>query len=158
MTDWITQEDWSTVELGDTIRVTSNGAMLTGEVVSIGINGHGSVGINSELLRGTAKIMLDEWSLSVPAKPAVELPTLAGVYYGSCFGNGVPFYLGDDGKWRTWSKEVHDPARHMPLTRLEPVAVTAKKVLDRLRYRLPAFEWFGSLADDICDEFGVTDE
>jgi len=110
MTDWITQEDWSTVELGDTIRVTSNGAMLTGEVVSIGINGHGSVGINSELLRGTAKIMLDEWSLSVPAKPAVELPTLAGVYYGSCFGNGVPYdpdrydddnagtFVHDDGK------------------------------------------------------------
>ena len=163
MNEWITEEDWSTVKIGDQVRVKRNGGMLTGEVIyRLGRECDPPWGIELDVatLAEYLTIKRSEWSLFVPAKPAVVLPTERGIYLDrysmlwthEMLNGGLVFRHAGE----SWERS--DAARYAPFTRLEPVAVTAKKVLDRLRYRLPAFEWFGSLADDICDEFGVTDE
>ena len=157
MTEWITQEDWSTVKVGDQVLVTCEGGAFAGTVVGKFIK---SLTIRVFGTSEPIDVFSRDWSLSVPAKPAVVLPTERGIYLDryamlwthEMLNGGLVFRHAG----KSWKRS--EAARYGPFTKLEPVAVTAKKVLDRLRYRLPAFEWFGSLADDICDEFGVTDE
>lgn len=93
------------------------------------------------------------------AKP--ELPTERG-FYLSCNGLDV-LYQGTDGSWSDDAKYGVEPVevsrKHAPLTRLEPVPETAKKVLDRLS----SFWEFGppqNFLDEfaaIAAEFGVTE-
>jgi len=167
MTDWIEQEDWSTPKVGDQVRATHDENVLTGKVEDVFSRARTSIvgrevyalELKTDILTRSQTVFASEWSLSVPAKPADEIPTEPGVYYGSQFGADVPFFLGADGGWRTSAKQVHVPERHMPLLKLEPVAVTAKKVLDWIEDRASNHNEFYDVAiDKAHKEFGVTDD
>ena len=162
MSDWEPQADWSTVKVGDQVRVTCDEGILAGKVryvVSGVLGDFHSIGVDVPSLPDSVVIHRSEWSLFVPAKPAVELPTEPGVYYGSQFGADVPFFLGADGGWRTSAKQVHVPERHMPLVKLEPVAVTAKKVCAFIGFApWPIGMTLQEVLDVALEEFGVTDE
>ena len=163
MTDWEPQEDWSTVNVGDQVRVTHDGGDELKGYVEFVFNGHDDdvhrFHLQVPSLEESVTIRDSEWFLSVPAKPAVELPTEPGVYYGSQFGADVPFFLGADGGWRTSAKQVHVPERHMPLVKLEPVAVTAKKVCAFIGFApWPIGMTLQEVLDVALEEFGVTDE
>jgi len=168
MTEWITQDDWSTVKVGDQVRVThESGDELKGYVDWV-FNGLDEdvhrIQIEVPSLPESVEIRDSEWFLSVPAKPAVVIPTEPGVYCGSQFGPEVPFHLNEFGRWHTWSTEVHNPERHMPLVKLEPVAVTAKKVLDEVEAWAfgPALDGEPNEITDtlkrLRERFGVTDD
>ena len=156
MTEWIEQEDWSTVQVGDQVRVTHEGGDELKGYVEFVFNGYEENVTRFQLqvpsLEDTVTIRDSEWFLSVPAKPAVELPILPGNYRDK---NG-------DG-WRIKEKATSTlPEKWAPYTRLEEVPVTAKKVLDRVE------AWaFGpnNQADEITDllnrlrdRFGVTND
>jgi len=140
MTDWTPQEDWSTVKVGDQVRVTCDEGMLTGKVryVVIGVIGDfHSIIIDVPSLPDSVVVHRSEWSLSVPAKPAVVLPTEPGHYL--------------DSEWRAWTLKPEDESFYQrwylgdeymldgrvkefaPFTKLEPVAVTAKKFVEAYR-------------------------
>ena len=127
MTDWTPQEDWSTVEVGDQVRVTRAGAMFTGAVEDVLSRSLSprldrevyGLELNSDVLTRPQTIFANEWSLSVPEKPAVVLPTEIGVYV-DC--NGAIATVSD--------KYNFCFPQDAPFKKLEPVAVTAKKVLD----------------------------
>jgi hypothetical protein len=172
MTDWTPQDDWSQVKVGDTVRATRNDDAITYEVVDkyIAITGDAPYALVVRPVGLTWQTRLDRnvWSLSVPAKPAVELPTEVGHY--------------EDMSGRHWLHQIHDGASYgcpdrdvdqwvnaaghvaipepavLPLSKLEPVAVTAKKVLDRVHevWR----ESFISVPDALSQvlvEFGVSE-
>ena len=137
MTDWIEQDDWSKVEAGDTVRVTQEeGQLLIGKVAFL-YSSPSRVGRGFELeahsVPSSLHILESEWTLWVPAKPAVVLPTEPGWYLDNV---GVPWELGRDGCW--WLALANNHERltwgHMgeyaPMVRLAPVAETAKKVLN----------------------------
>lgn len=156
MTDWTPQDDWSLVKEGDIVRVENSDNSLAGIVTNVfGSVGNFAAGIEIKVysLLGTTFIDPRDWSLSVPAKPAVELPTEAGIYvsyneppspvivhkltHGDWVDAGDENYLEDD-----------TVIALMPLTRLEPVAVTAKKVIDLFHS--------GVSITHIGNQFGVT--
>jgi len=165
MTDWTPQDDWSQVKVGDTVRAMRAEQMLTGRVVDRYIRGAfvgGEViGLIVEIEGVINQLELDRagWQLSVPAKPAVVLPEEAGAYIDR---EGEIWEL-RDGEWnygnsRKWP--AHTAEFFAPFTKLEPVAVTAKKVLDRLE-RIAAIndDFFSpELAiSNLRKEFGVTE-
>ena len=164
-TDWTPQEDWSTVKVGDQVRVTCDEGMLTGKVryVVIGVIGDfHSIIIDVPSLPDSVVVHRSEWSLSVPAKPAVELPTEPGIYVESGRKpNTVDLWtLHENGRWVSNAGSKYDSRveEFAPFTKLEPVAVTAKKVLDRF-----AAYWEDGMPADmsiemrgIAKEFGVS--
>ena len=159
MTDWVPQDDWSQVKVGDPVRAMRAEQMLTGKVVDR-LFGESTIEDNVYAivlevpdLADVLTIHHGYWQLSVPAKPAVELPTEPGVYYGSQFGADVPFFLKANGVWRTSATRVHAPERHMPLVKLEPVTVTAKKVIEFIESDLTCDSY-----DTARKEFGVSDD
>lgn len=182
MTDWIPQDDWSQVKWGDRVRVTHDGNMLTGEVVDIlvvrGTDEPYALELECAPSSESLRISRSGWQLSVPAKPAVELPTEPGWYLvgGNNKSVGGTVHLDANGRWWWVGNDygvspekftAADLHHHAPLTRLEPVAVTAKKILESLRNKrvwgsgsVPftdvAFR-HDSLAR-VAKEFGVTDE
>jgi hypothetical protein len=88
------------------------------------------------------------WQLSVPAKPAVVLPDEAG-HYLDRKGGGWEILQGATSSL---------PQELAPYTRLEPIAVTAKKVLDWIE----SAEWspnvqLPGLLSATRHEFGVTE-
>jgi len=142
MTDWITQEDWSTVKVGDQVRArTDDGDQCTGKVEFIFYpTAWGEVDrvvIDSPSLADLTDVRKDVWTLFVPAKPAVVLPTEPGHYL--------------DSEWRAWTLKPEDESFYQrwylgdeymldgrvkefaPFTKLEPVAVTAKKFVEAYR-------------------------
>ena len=149
MTDWVAQDDWSQVKIGDTVRAMRAEQMLTGVVVDrFCMNGATepySLALRVDRVDGALRIGRSGWQLSVPAKPAVELPTEPGVYLD--VDNEV-WRLSVFKEWVYLEGHHEDPKQFAPLTKLEPVAVTAKKVLTMYR------EGISSL--DIEKHFGVT--
>ena len=157
MSDWEPQEDWSTVNIGDQVRVKRNGGMLTGKVIyRLGRECDPPWGIELDVatLAEYVTIKRHEWSLFVPAKPAVELPTEVGFYLDK---NGALATLNDGGIWRDSYEDfiqTLDITAYAPFTKLEPVAVTAKKMIAALSgWSLPS-----ELTNRLRKEFGVTDE
>lgn len=84
--------------------------------------------------RGTNSAECDGFTLTLIERPVskVELPTEPGVYLGSVL-RGMPMWLTADGHWYTAKSRVYEPERHAPFTKLEPVSVTAEKVLDAVK-------------------------
>jgi len=158
MTDWVPQDDWSQVKVGDTVRAMRAEQMLTGKVIdrlfseSTIEDAVYAIVLEVPDLADVLTIHHGYWQLSVPAKPAVELPDEPGIYLTSA---ETVVELEADGRWfdrvdnLMSYKRVSDAA---PFTRLEPVAVTAKKVLHFFEH---------DMSDDVFEaarkEFGVTE-
>jgi hypothetical protein len=125
MTSWIAQNDWSEVHVNDEVRVTRDGGMLTGKIGDLHKFSNGEIHALALLVHGlvgSIHITHLVWSLFVPAKPAVVLPTEPG-HYVDRTGNGWNIREGATSSL---------PEENAPYTRLEPVVVTAKKVLDAI--------------------------
>ena len=139
MTAWVEQEDWSTLRAGDRVRVANDDGMLTGTLGYTHGDAHGdifAIAIDVSALDDRISIRVSAWSLFVPAKPAVVLPTEPGWYLGT--GGGTWELREED---RSYVQRWIMDGSHMldieaegnaPFTKLEPVAVTAKKVLAAL--------------------------
>ena len=140
MTAWVEQEDWSTLRAGDRVRVANDDGMLTGTLGYTHGDAHGdifAIAIDVSALDDRISIRVSAWSLFVPAKPAVVLPTEPGHYL--------------DSEWRAWTLKPEDESFYQrwylgdeymldgrvkefaPFTKLEPVAVTAKKFVEAYR-------------------------
>ena len=169
MTDWTPQDDWSQPGIGDLVRVVNSNGMLTGEVIDrytyLNRDDVRALVILADNLEDSVTVHRDSWQLSVPAKPAVVLPDEPGIYVSH---NEPPspviIHKIVDGRWVDADDENYlteaGVIALMPLTKLEPVAVTAKKVLDRLE-RIAAIndDFFSpELAiSNLRKEFGVTE-
>lgn len=100
------------------------------------------------------------WTVTVVEKaaPKVELPTEPGIY-ADRFGESATLH--ESGRWfshhdGSYTSEMNDAELRAfaPFTRLEPVPVTAKKVLDEVR----KFAWadgYMSQLEAVAKEFGV---
>lgn len=93
--------------------------------------------------------------------PPVKLPTEPGWYLTASSLDPVAVYLAADGYWTTpenFGQTGEDMAQYAPLTRLEPVPVTAAKVIARVRtiFGGPS-ALLNKDVDRIAAEFGVTD-
>jgi len=105
--------------------------------------------------RTPASLDLDGYRVRLIEKAVPALPTEPGFYLDDL---GYCWSLEREGNWR-WGGETYDtvPAHHLPIQKLEPVADTAKKVLERVELILSAGgihalpNAFGGLAK----EFGI---
>jgi hypothetical protein len=94
----------------------------------------------------------------VRAEPTPSLPTAPGYYVGVT-GGVYRLDVGDDEP--VWDdtfgnpQDVEDLTRELPLDRLEPRAVTAKAVLDRVRYWTGQLGGSQALIEVVAREFGV---
>jgi hypothetical protein len=84
------------------------------------------------------------------AAPKVVLPTEPGIYQDRVED---VWTLTKSGRWLAGGDDPGDPAIWTPLTRLEPVSETAKKILDRVREMWPLCN--DTELDEIAAEFGV---
>jgi len=164
MTDWTPQDDWSRVKVGDTVRAMRAQQMLTGVVVDRYITDCTDVpyGLLVELINTDEMVEVkvsNGWQLSVPAKPAVVLPDEPGAVIMWVDSRGYRWYsrLGDSGKWfidraEYWENDLLEEIKDSVVVVLEPVAVTAKKVLHFFEH---------DMSDDVFEaarkEFGVTE-
>tara|TARA_R110002124_G_scaffold163088_5_gene330414 strand:- start:2638 stop:3126 length:489 start_codon:yes stop_codon:yes gene_type:complete len=162
MTDWTPQDDWSLLKVGDTVRAEREGCVITGKVIDryrcpYDTETYALI-VRVAGLVDSFRLDRPEWQLSVPAKPAVELPTEPG-HYLDREGNGWHIRKGATSSL---------PEEWAPYTRLEPVAVTAKKVLQDVRIALqcmrdgtrPNGEFIINTndIDKIATRFGVSDD
>ena len=167
MTDWTPQADWSTVKVGDQVRArTDDGDQCTGKVSYIfSPAAWGEVDrvvIDSPSLSDLTQVRKDEWSLFVPAKPAVEIPNTPGIYVS---WNNPPsptiVHKITDGRWVDADDTHYLTDKHvvalLPLARLEEVAVTAKKVCAFIGFApWPIGMTLQEVLDVALEEFGVT--
>lgn len=113
-------------------------------------------GVNSTCYDGYTMTLLER------AVPKVELPTEPGIYEAAdcflTFGN-YPYILDDAGRWFCSVHEVAGSVmpERMPLTRLEPVADTVRKVLDAVKAGHKSGRTLASTVEKIAAEFGGTD-
>jgi len=157
MTDWVAQDDWSLLKLHDLVRVTRDDGMLTGEIVSIGMNGHGRIVLSAIGTYTSIEINLRDWQLSVQAKPAVELPTEVGYYLNTHSELAVRQI---NGSWRNDRDITIGPMEmeaRAPYKKLEPVAVTAMKVLEDVS-RFAWADGFMPQLRELSNKYGVTDD
>jgi len=162
---WVEETDWNKVARGDCVQVRCDGNVLTGAIADRYVNTAekvyalilvvGPLTIKVEIQQGT-------WSLFVPARSAVTLPTEPG-YYGDCDGDVWELYAADS--WRCLSSggATEDVEFYAPFVRLELVPDTARRVLDALQgsaYKRAASIWWQisqEVLDSVAAEFGVTD-
>ena len=159
MTNWVAQDDWSQVHRGDSARAMRAQQMLTGKVVDRYIKTAGGVpyALVIHLLDSGEQVevrVINGWQLSVPAKPAVVLPTEEGIYMDV---SGSPWELRfffEAVMWKFGGDLQTDSQAELyaPFTRLEPVAVTAKKVIEFIESDLSCDSY-----DTARKEFGVTE-
>ena len=158
MTDWTPQDDWSQVKVGDQVRVMRAEQMLTGVVdfryFSNSFNSDNvyAVALKVPDLADVLTIHHGYWQLSVPAKPAVELPTEPGYYLNTHSELAVRQI---NGSWRNDRDITIGPMEmeaRAPYKKLEPVAVTAKKVIEFIESDLSCDSY-----DTARKEFGVTE-
>lgn len=155
MTDWVVQEDWYEVAVGDQVRVVRGDNVLDGKIDARHMLPNGEVHAIVLLIHrisSSVHITNGVWTLFVPAKPAAVLPVEPGWYLEK---SGEAVYLAEDGYWTVpsgfgWTGE--EMAEYGPFTRLEPVAVTAKKVIEFI----DAYP-FWDAPDAVRKEFGVTE-
>ena len=165
--EWVTESDWSALKIGDRVLMANDDdAEVLITVTDRNATGYpGEPWITSE---NYVRYGACDWQLSVHAPPKVVLPTEPGIYSApdthpnalssDWHTDGIKLYcLNTTGNWADvgWGRPHTSDA---PLTRLAPVPVTAKKVLDRF-----ASWWeFGpppataKELQDIAAEFGVT--
>ena len=158
MSDWIEQEDWSTVKVGDQVRVTHEGGMLTGKIQHIyttPVCRVRAIDLEVGILSDTVQVRCAGWSLFVPAKPAVVLPSEAGWYVDP---QQDVWKLNASGVWYCLLSPNDTPDNYAPFTRLEPVAETAKKVLVDVAELAEehGVNWFAFELRDVAHKFGVT--
>ena len=131
--EWKKQDDLRELKKGDRVKAVGEGLVLTGVIGTVHTLTSGEVegiglwvdGLGNQFIELSVRGI----KIWVPLTP---LPTETGVYYGSIFGSDVPFHLDEEGKWHTWSTQVLNPARHLPMVKLEPVSETAGKVLHEI--------------------------
>jgi len=170
MTDWTPQDDWSQVNRGDTVRAVRAEQMLTGKVIdrlfsesTIEDNVYAIV-LEVPDLADVLTIHHGYWQLSVPAKPAVELPTEPGsvimwsrdrlLYFAYLEGSGLWDIDGTNYSERDLFGEIKDSVFIL----MEPVAVTAKKVLDSMKAEWEQQYTFAAAYELECKRWGVTDD
>ncbi len=146
------------IHVGDLVEIRKGERVIRDRVVpSIPGNAVG-------LLGGTIQFYLnDGYTLHLieRAKPKIELPTEPGWYLD---GEGDAWTLKlESGSYKRWFYEdifrtETEARRYAPFTRLEPVPVTAKRVLDRLAnfWEFGPPKAFQDEFNDIAAEFGVT--
>ena len=107
------------------------------------------------------------YKLTTIERTAPPLPTEPGIYFPRrTFNPDVRIVRLSGGLWRDsegrpldeasmkWLRGIH---RADPLTRFEPIPVTAKRVLDRVRTLFGAGATMLREVDEIAAEFGVTE-
>ena len=165
MTDWVAQDDWSQVKVGDQVRVERDGTVIIGKVDDC--YGYGSAlgaGVYKafiwpEHLTELAEVAQEDWQLSVPAKPAVELPTEPGsVITWSRDGLLRLAYLEGSGLWdidgtNYSERDLLGEIKDSVFIPMEPVAETAKKVIEFIESDLSCDSY-----DTARKEFGVSDD
>jgi hypothetical protein len=160
MTDWVVQEDWYEVAVGDQVRVVRGDNVLDGKIVyryQLGNAEVYAIGLLVDSISGSLRITNEVWTLFVPAKPAVVLPTEPGLYLSPVEGGPWVFQLSEYGDWKLINTNSPFPIgdghleRNAPFTKLEPVAVTAKKVIEFI----DAYPFTDAL-DAVRTEFGVS--
>lgn len=162
---WV-EGDWAKVEVGQRARVVDGAGSIEGIVESVGGHVHTAASLLIKFGTGASSRVYSHSgsTLYVEAPPKVELPTEPGWYRGYDQLAEVAFVteLRDGKFWRGHygTGEYGDVERFAPFTRLEPVAETAKKVLDRVaavakgRAGNP---WnAGATLSAVAAEFGVT--
>ena len=154
MGEWFLEKDWSKVQVGDLVELVNGDNVLI--VTVTGTNSSGSPWI---IFGGGGLAEKSKgWTLYVQAKP-VELPTELGFYVDK-FGG---LWTLSRGGWSNTGLfySFSDMSHCSPLTKLEPVPETAKKVLDAVK---AAFWGFGTVSSaeaalvELRAEFGVTNE
>jgi hypothetical protein len=140
MSEWVVQEDWSEVQVDDHVRVTRVGGMLTGKVVDRYFlpdeDEPHAVALLVDGLQMSVHITNLVWSLFVPAKPAVEIPTKVGTVISWQETHWLALAnLEDTNQWlhqdaNFTTEEMVEQIGDAEFVILEPVAVTAKKVID----------------------------
>jgi len=161
MTDWVAQDDWSQLKIGDVVRVQSEENVLTGRIADkhSAVSDHPyAISLQTGFSFGVVRIGTSIWQLSVPAKPAVELPNEPGTYI-SWVNPPSPTVVHKitGGRWVNADDSHYIPeekvAELMPLILVEPVAVTAKKVIEFIESDLTCDSY-----DTARKEFGVSDD
>jgi len=124
--EWHKESDWSTVKVGDRVRLVQP----NGDVAEFAASGVTREWLDSQK---TSYYQREGWQLYV-TRPAVTLPTEPGFYTDI---KGDPWKLASNGYWYDKgyingpSNQDYDYIKsRAPFTRLEPVPVTARKVLD----------------------------
>jgi len=163
MTDWVVQEDWSKVAVGDQVRVVRGDNVLDGEIINCHRFSNAEVHAIALLVSGipgSLHITNTVWTLFVPAKPAVVIPMEPGWYlaFDKLAESVFPVEVDASGKLLINHAggnpvKLGDPQRFIPFTPLAPVAVTAKKVLHFFEH---------DMSDDVFEaarkEFGISSD
>jgi hypothetical protein len=141
--------------------------MITGVVVDRYVSEYGAVAsLFVEIAEVGKQIELDleSWQLSVPAKPAVVLPTEAGSVIG--WTEDGDFLLAHIDALEGWvfsgatysEKHIRDEIDGNEFRVYAPVAVTAKKVLDSMKAEWEQQYTFAAAYELECKRWGVTDD
>ena len=161
MTDWVVQENWAKVAVGDQVRVRHEDGtgMLTGTISHLDYgssNASMSAEIQTPYWGDPKRVSSLFWSLFVPAKPAVVLPTEPGWYLAFDKLANAPFPVEVDANGTMLINhaggipvKLGGADRFTPFIPLAPVAVTAKKAIDQFR--------IGQTISAVAEEFGVTE-
>ena len=173
MSEWTPQDDWSQVKVGDTVRAEREGCVITGEVIDRYRRPYDTetyaLIVRVAGLVDSFRLDRPEWQLSVPAKPAVELPTEAGTVVRT--RDFAVWQIFKGGLWlntATGNAEAFTPesfaeriARYgSGFEVLEPVAVTAKKVINHIGEIVDSkrFSNIYSVLGEAEKEFGVIND
>ena len=114
-----------------------------------------AITMQAEITRLTQELSKVGATVIEKAAPKVVLPTEVGFYLSR---ESKLWTLEVNGYWRDdddYTKRPDEAEAHAPFTRLEPRAVTAKAVLDRLVDLWPMSGTVQSDYADVMTEFGV---
>lgn len=159
MTEWVKEDNWGAVKKGDRVRVERDDACAEFVVDEVTHSGRWVAGMGKYFLAA------EGWTLYVPARPEPALPTEPGVYEAAAYpiARGYAPYIIEYGVLResgtTVTVNATEAAEIGPFTRLEPVPITAKKVLDALIEEFgadPKNSYIAECAGRVAAEFGVT--
>jgi len=158
---WVEETDWSKVAIGDRVQVRLGESVLTGQVADRYISHRDDVvyalGLDVGNLAKRLHVQGAPWSLFVPAKAAVTLPTEPGWYLDV---DEDVWRLCTSGGWVCTNENYKGtPDAVAPFVRLELVPKITREVLDRFA-SFWEFEPPKNIADEIkavAAEFGVTD-
>lgn len=151
VTEWV-EGDWNAVKVGDLVRL-ERGNEIHQFAVRFWSTDTDQINRWFESNRHGTYNPNQGWALFVPAPPKPELPTEPGFYLDRMGSVWVHV----EGDLRFVGAEVERPDLYAPFTKLEPRAVTAKAVLERMASWWefgPPKNWADEF-DNIAAEFGV---
>jgi len=165
---WVEETDWSKVAIGDPVQIRRDESVITGTVndrYSNTLKGVYSLTIEAKALYQSVFIECEHWSLFVPARSAVTLPTEPGWYLDV---DEDVWRLYEFGRWVCMNENYKGtPDAVAPFVRLELVPDTARRVLTAVQHAIfmPSggknpngdFVITSSSVNRIAAEFGVTD-